>query len=145
MVQSGLGISSTKRVVWRCQAGPVRRREWFFFEADAAAFEETPERVQAHHRFTFAQFIQQRLQGQVRLFSHPRQQKVSLGFKEIGSSATHPSGRSTACFMFYLPPLHHTRNTDIKQGRRRTAGFSTSNRSHNTFTQIQRISSSHAC
>jgi len=138
-----LGVASTGPGARRCQGDPARSQT-LFFEADALAFERTPERIAGHHDTAFTELPRQRVQGQIRLLSQPPQQPAALLLRQLRPSAAHGLGGRAA-----RPARAATTSPRSQRPRcmaRPPSGrLAARYRRHDTLTQIEKVGSRHPC
>ncbi len=117
-----------------------------FFEADPFALEKAPQRVARDDGATrFGQFVEQSVQGEIRLLSDARKQPIALLLEKVRTLAAHRLCRWASGEALSLGPLHHCRWDDVVQLRGLVAAHPARHLRHNTLTQVERVGSSNAC
>ena len=119
------------------------RANCVFFEAQALAAQEPPDRVPAHRDAVARQLLLQPVDGQVRGGRHQRVHPLAVRLQQPRPVAADLAWRDAAGRPVARRPLRHRGHADPQPRRHRADRLAVEVRAHHTFAKVIRIRSGH--
>jgi len=119
----------------RCRRG-LLKGEHRFFEAQAFAAQEPPDRIMGDGDPAFRQFRLQAMQRQMRILLQPLDDQGPVRLQHVFAVSAHLTGRHRAGGAMALRPLHHGGDRNPEPGRHHPARLAGQDRRDDAFAQI---------